>query len=456
MVTINGLRAVGLFVCLVAASTVHAQPGPLPTDSAPADAAPVDAGPAPSVDIAPAPSADAPAVLASSAPPGLVPPAPEPPPKDTPIKLTAAAGKGITFKAGDAFSLNLRARAQLRYQLHAPLPDTDGERIVDETVQVGTLRLWIGGHTLTPKLLYMIQLALAERDYRDGVISPVFDAFLDYKAHRDLSIKVGQYFVPFDRLRTVREFALQLADRPRPVAELTLDRDVGVTVYSDGFLGTPLAYRFGVFGGNGINRATATAEVGPLVVGRLELRPFGPIDDDSEGDLERRKKPGLALGAGAAANFNTDRTRSTTGGRFAETTSYYHLAADAVFKWQGFALQLEYLWRGASKLMFATETNGMVVTEYARPAQGWVAQASYTFDPPIELVGRASRMFAPSTSDPRLVDEIERLGQEYAAGANYYINGHQLKLQADWIGRSGTNGTHRFEHLVHVQIDATF
>jgi hypothetical protein len=408
VVSCEGVRAACLFVCLASASAARAQPGLVPAS------------------------------------------------EDKKLELTAAAGKGITFKAGDAFSLNLRARVQLRYQLHAPLADADGERILDETAQLGTLRMWFGGHTLTPKLLYMIQLGLAERDYRDGVISPVYDAFLDYKAHRDLNVKVGQYFVPFDRLRTVRELALQLADRPRPVGELALDRDVGVTLYSDRLLGSPLAYRLGMFGGNGINRATATAEVGPLVVGRLELRPLGPIDDDSEGDLERRAKPGLALGVAGAVNFNTDRTRSTTGGRFAETTSYYHLAADAVFKWQGVALQLEYLWRGASKHQLATEVDGVVLTEYARRGSGWIAQASYTFDPPFELVGRASRMFAPSGSDPKLVDEIERLGQEYAAGANYYLTGHQLKLQADWIGRSGTNGTHQFEHLVHVQIDATF
>ena len=53
----------------------------------------------------------------------------------------------------------------------------------------------------------------------------IYDAFLDWKAHRDISVKAGQFFVPFDRLRTVREFALQMGDRPRPVAELTLDRD---------------------------------------------------------------------------------------------------------------------------------------------------------------------------------------------------------------------------------------
>jgi hypothetical protein len=382
---------------------------------------------------------------------------PKPARPRTAVEITAAPGKGFTVAAGDAFSFNLRLRAQLRYQLHVPPADVADDRKPDEVVQVGTVRAWLSGTTLSPRLTYMIQLALADRDYRDGAISPIFDAFVDYKAHRDLAIRVGQFFVPFDRLRTVREFALQLADRPRPVNELTLDRDVGIVAYSERVFDSPLAYRVGLWGGNGTNRS-APSEVGPMATARLELRPLGPIDDDSEGDLERRARPGLALGAGYAINVNTDRTRSTTGPTFAggKTTTFHHAALDAVFKWRGLAVQLEYLWRGASRTHLETIVDGLVVTEHARQASGWVVQASYTFDPPFELVGRISRMSTPAETDPKLAAEVDRLGQEYAVGANYYLNGHQFKVQADWIVRTGTAGHRDRDHLVHVQLDATF
>lgn len=372
-----------------------------------------------------------------------------------PIEITAKAGKGITFKTASV-SLNLRARAQIRAAVHASQPD-DGDRTFDESTQIGGLRVWLSGHTLTPKLLYNIQLGFAERDYRDGTISPVLDAFLEYKAHRDLNVKVGQFFVPFDRLRTVREFALQMTDRPRPINELTLDRDVGVLLYSDTFLGdhSIVAWRAGVFGGNGPNKNT-TSEIGCMPVARLELRPLGKIDDDVEGDQERRAKPGLALGVGAAANFHTNRVRSTNGGTFQTgTTSYRHLAADAVFKWLGVAVQLEYLWRGATKKQFSGEVEGATVTDFARQGSGWVAQASYTFDPPVELVGRLSRLYAPGETDPKYTTEVANLGKEYALGANYYFSGHQLKLQADWIGRTG-RARPTFDHAFHLQLDATF
>lgn len=376
------------------------------------------------------------------------------------VEISGKPGDGLTVRVSDAFSLNVRSRIQLRYQLDVPAPDDLGVRSTRQLVNIGTARLWFSGHVFRPQLTYMIQLAVAGRDYRDGAVSPLYDAFLDWKAHRDISIKAGQYFVPFDRLRTVREFALQLGDRPRPVAELTLDRDVGVTLYSDKFLHdrSPVAWRLGAFGGGGTNLSLGK-DPGALLVGRVELRPLGPIDDDSEGDLERRKKPALALGGAFAANFNTNRLRSTTGTTFTGgTTHYYHVAADLVFKVRGLALQGEYLRKQASvNAIRSTDEDGMPLVEHTRSGQGWVAQASYLFDPPIELVGRMSRLYALGRTDPAFVSELDARGQEVGAGLNYYFNGHKMKLQADWIAlMPGDFDFGRAAHVAHLQLDVTF
>ena len=146
--------------------------------------------------------------------------------------ISGKPGQGVTLYVSDAFSLNLRSRLQLRYQFNVSAPDEMDERDTQQLVNIGTARLWISGNILNPDLTYMIQLALAGRDYRDGATSPIYDGYLQWEAHRDFNLRVGQYFVPFDRLRTVREWALQMADRPRPVLEFTLDRDVGITAYS--------------------------------------------------------------------------------------------------------------------------------------------------------------------------------------------------------------------------------
>ncbi|UQA56580.1 OprO/OprP family phosphate-selective porin [Polyangium aurulentum] len=364
------------------------------------------------------------------------------------------------MSVGEVFSLNVRSRIQLRYQLNLSPEDDAGERDVQQTVNIGTARLFFSGHAYRPQLTYLIQIAVAGRDFRDGATSPLFDAYVDWRIHRDFNVRAGQFFVPFDRMRTVREFAIQLADRPVPVGELTLDRDVGITLYSDKFLGdaSPFAWRASVFGGGGTN-LTLGKEPGALVVGRLELRPLGAIDDDSEGDLERRRRPGIALGGAFAANVNTNRLRSTTGATFAGgTTDYLHAAADLVFKWRGFAFAAEYLWKRASKdEIRSTDEEGAPRTESTRSAQGSVFQASYAFDPPFEIVGRFSRLYAFRGTDPKLVSEARGRGQELGVGLNYYFNKHRLKLQADWIARMPYGlDFDAASHVAHVQLDATF
>jgi hypothetical protein len=436
--------------------------GPAPDDPSPT-AEPEQEAP-PAADVAPVP---APAEPTAAAPPAAAlltpePATPEPADakKDPEIKFKGKPGDGLTVEVGDRFSLNVKSRIQVRYQYHLSPENAAGERTEDQVVNIGTARLWFSGKVLLPELTYMIQLAVADRDYRDGAKSPIYDAYLDWAAHRDLNLRVGQYFVPFDRLRTVREWALQMADRPRPVAELTLDRDVGVMVYSDHFLAdeSPVAVRAGVFGGGGTNLSLGR-EPGALFVGRLELRPLGDIDDDKEGDLERRPKPGVAIGGAFAANVNTNRQRSTTGITYVGgTADYLHAAADLVFKWRGVALQAEYLWKQAGEdEILSTAADGSTLTEYTRSGQGWVLQASYTFDPPFELVGRLSGMYAFDDTDPAYVSEANSRGQEVAGGVNYYFNGHKMKLQADYIARM----PHDFDfsvadHVAHLQLDVTF
>lgn len=433
-------------------------------------------GSAPSAVLA-QPASDQPVATEPEPPPSDPPPPttpaataePTPPPPPSPVEppavkeakpvpdLSGAPGKGLTAKFGDAFSVVLRSRIQPRFQLHVPSEDSNGNRPRDQFLGIGTARVWISGNAYRPELTYMLQLALGARDYRDGTVSPIFDALIDYKAHRDASLRIGQFFVPFDRLRTVREFALQLVDRPRVIGELTLDRDTGVIVYSDALGGdkSPFAYRIGAFGGGGPNAVNAK-RVGGLFLGRLEWRPLGPIDDDSEGDLKRRDKPALALGIGGAANRNTNRLRSTTGTTTKGKADYWHAAIDATFKWRGFASQFEWLLKRAA-YEITYESSVPAEVEYARSGTGWVVQASYVFPKPFEVVGRFSRMHAREGTDPKLIAEVRSLGQEIAGGVNYYLNGHILKLQADWIMRSPRDfNFETTDHLFHMQLDATF
>ena len=383
----------------------------------------------------------------------------------SPGALSGAPGRGLTIRVDDRFSLNIRSRILARHVVNTPAPEVSADGSLDDRdwrqqTTIGTARLWFFGNVFRPEITWMIQLAVAGRDYRDGTTSPIFDAYMDWAFHRDFRMRVGQFFVPFDRLRTVREWALQLAERPRPVQELTLDRDVGIMLYSDTFLGddSPIAWRLGVFGGGGAN-TTGFMDPGGLLVGRLEYRPLGPIDDDQEGDLLRRERPALALGAGYAVNINTDRVRSTTGARFQlGSATFHHIALDATFKWRGFALQLAHLWKLATEdEIEGTAADGSRIFEATRSGRGWVAQASYVFERPVELVGRASQLAPVGATDPLFIDELDRLGRELAFGVNYYVNGHRMKIQADWIARlPDTYDLRQGDHSAYLQLDVTF
>ena len=377
-----------------------------------------------------------------------------------PAEVTAVPGRGFTVQTADGrFALGIRGRIQLRETVLATAPDDAGDRKVTTATQVATARVYFTGHTLSEDIKYTLQLAIAPNDYRDGTISPIFDAFVDLTHNPNASLRIGQAFVPFDRARTNREFALQLATRPRPVNELTLDRDVGVYLYSNelGGEGSPVAYRVGVFGGGGGNQLTGK-EPGGLGVARVELHPFGYMQDaDSEGDLEIRDEPGLAIGAGAAYNLNTNRARSTTSTTFTGgTTDFLHLAGDAVFKWHGAAVMAEVLYRDASAdTIESVADDGTAVTEATRSGVGWLVQPSLMLTKKAEIAARYSHQQALDGTDPAYISELDSKEHEVAAGLNWYENGHRLKVQTTWVALFGPSFADA-EHAGYLLLDMSF
>ncbi|WP_224241260.1 porin [Hyalangium gracile] len=373
-------------------------------------------------------------------------------PANPPPTVTAEPGKGIVVKTADGkYSFGVRARIQLR-ETYVHFGDSDTSEI-----NVRTLRLSVAGNILSPDIRYTIQLAFGGNDFDTGSSSPIFDAYVDYTRFRDLNIRVGQFFVPFDRARTIREFALQFADRQIAVRELNLDRDVGVMLSSTNLFGLNelLGYNFFLGGGDGRNRFAAYA-AGPLTSLRLTLRPFGTFDEDQEGDLSRADKPRLALGVAGAYNYRTSRSQSTIGTAFtAGTVNYTHLAADLVFKYRGFSLLAEGLWRKASQDVLEKETNGTVTREPTRSGHGYFVQAGYLLNSQLEVTARWDKLFSRGATDPQLVQLVQTQGKQLGSGLNLYLNGHAFKVQADYFYIFGsTDGDPR--HQARLQLDATF
>ncbi|WP_223754697.1 porin [Myxococcus sp. RHSTA-1-4] len=354
-----------------------------------------------------------------------------------------------------SYSANLRARAQMRETVTGQDVEGAPRRWTQEQA-VRTVRLVLQGHVLDPDLKYALQLGFGVTDVDASSPVPLFDAWIEYTARRDLNVRVGQFFVPFDRARTIRESSLQLVDRPIIIGELALDRDVGVMLSSADLFGKGgrLSYNLGLFGGEGRNRVGSTTP-GLLYVARFAVRPFGAFDDDSEGDLQRLPKPRLMVGVAGAYNQKTNRQRSLTGSTLTfGTFDYVHAAADTVFKYRGLSVLAEVLYRNASRPFLEGVVNGQPAREWSRSGWGYLLQAGYMLTSRLEAAGRVDMEWARSGSDPALAAQVAQQGREVGVGLNAYLNGHAFKVQGDYAYQFGTAGLDR--HLVRLQLDASF
>ncbi|MBL8952574.1 MAG: porin [Myxococcaceae bacterium] len=361
-------------------------------------------------------------------------------------------GRGITVRTLDgSYAATVRARTQIRNGYVHDAGDTN-------ELNVSRLRFFFQGNALAPDLKYLVQLAFGAADFEAGNASPVYDAFVELTRWRDLNLRVGQFFVPFDRARTIRESGLQFVDRQIAVRELTLDRDVGLMVSSQDLFGLDgrLSYAFFVGAGDGKNRLGAQM-AGPLWVLRLALRPMGRFDDDLEGDVTRDPKPRLALGVAGAWNIHTTRAQSTFGNTYTlGTADYVHGAVDVVFKWAGFSLLVEGVVRQAlTGTLTGTSPTGQTLYEYTRSGWGYFVQAGYLVSQYVELTARWDQLYALPGTDPTLVTLAATQGRQLGGGMNVYVVGHILKLQADYFYIWGhAPGASR--HSARVALDASF
>jgi hypothetical protein len=110
------------------------------------------------------------------------------------VSVSAAPGKGVTFQSeGDRFALTLRPRIQIRETITEAASTTTSE------INVRSVRLWLLGHVLSPDVKFATQLAFGGGEFDKEQPSPVFDAYVEHVGMRDANVRVGQFFVPFDR-----------------------------------------------------------------------------------------------------------------------------------------------------------------------------------------------------------------------------------------------------------------
>ncbi len=369
--------------------------------------------------------------------------------------VAAAWGRGLTFHSDDdRFSLQIRGRLQAQAIVESGVSASDAASV---DFLIRRARLVFRGHLLDASVEYYFQLGLAPRDMEPDLLIPVRDAQLAWTGLRDMNVRVGVMKVPFSRERVISSSSLQLVDRSIVNAELALDRDNGVQLYSNDLfgLGGYLGYQVGIFGGDG--RLRVNNDLGLLYVARVQLQPFGRFDDSYiESDLTREERLRLSIGGGFAYNEDTNRRRRTTTDFYQLARfSYFHAEADLILKYAGFSLQSEFLWRQVDGAATTTnlDTEMMEVTETSGSALGWFVQAGYLFDfAPVEIAARVADIY------PQGPASAVRASREVTVGLSWYPMGHDLKLQLDgsYLSTAGERMgvatlTERFQARLQVQ-----
>jgi phosphate-selective porin len=321
--------------------------------------------------------------------------------------------KGAYIKTtDDRYSLKLNVRTQGLFKYEAP----EGEKDT-ATFSVKRARLLAGGNVFYPWMQYNTEITL------EGGSVALRDAYIEAAYFDWAKPRIGQYKVPFDREFLTSAFNLELIDRSIVSSAFSLQRDIGVQL-SGQFLQNQLEYGVGMFNGSGANQNNQDNNF--MYVGRVVWTPFGSYPY-SQGALDTPATPKLAVGlAGAYLPGLEPGERKTLAGPSGNTdilpvqSDVYELTADLAFKYLNLSFEGSWDFRNIDP---------EEPTPYGSTnAQGFYLQPGYFVIPKkLEL---AARFAWVNPDNPNQKDDDEQW--EYTGGLSYYINGHDLKLQANY------------------------
>lgn len=340
--------------------------------------------------------------------------------------LSFKNGIGITTP-DSLFSVNFRFRVQSRVGY---ISESDKDLTPEEfDFRVRRIRMRIGGFIYRPQLTYNIQLSFSRADMDwdvSGVPNVLRDAMITYTLPQGLAFSIGQGKLPGNRQRVISSGEQQFADRSIVNNALTLDRDFGLFVsYSGHIKSFHFAIKTALSSGEGRN--ILKTDKGLAYTARLELLPLGKFTDGGdyfEGDLAHETKPKLSIAGVAHYNHLAQRTGGQLGYYLYDQRNMFSAIADMVFKYRGFALSSEFLYRQAKNPKTFNEDSSSL--RYVYTGMGVNSQASYCFKKMFEIAVRHS-LLIPSIN----IQDKEKMKSEYAICFSQYFMRHKLKIQTD-------------------------
>jgi hypothetical protein len=118
-------------------------------------------------------------------------------------------------------------------------------------------------------------------------------------------------------------------------------------------------------------------------------------------------------------------------------------------------LLAEVVARKSARATLTGEVDGEPVQEWSRSGWGYFVQGGFLVHPLVEIAARWDSLHAFPGTDPALVKLVGEQGNQVGAGLNLYLNGHALKLQADYARFFG-DASPKARDVIRAQLDATF
>jgi len=384
---------------------------------------------------------------------------------DDPKGVTFGYDRGLYAQAGDRFRLKIGIRLQARFtdsRFNAAYntvgdaknyPGVSAAGVISATKHAEDLaffsmhsaRLVFEGFAFSPNSQYFVQF---RNDTNSSTRQPgatrsttqLYDAYLTLTQIPWANLRVGQYRTHFGRQEFTPEMQLQFVDRGFVSGAFVpsgLDRrDQGITMFSDQAT-YPINYAVGVFNGVGINLnrlglSTPGNANELMYVGRITADVLGK-PGYAEGDLVASPTPHLAVGVsygyngglqtnttGAGSNNQISTALASRGNGRLLNQGIVDIGTgglDAIVKYKGFSLQAEGFVRNID-----THDHSRRIGN----ATGYYAQGGYFVLPgQLEVVGRWSAM----DPDTRAAQDLLTSG---VGGLNWYVNGHEHKMQLDY------------------------
>lgn len=333
-------------------------------------------------------------------------------------------GQGVTATSVDGLSrLHLGGYGQLLYRY------TKSDDPVKENVSDFNSR----------RFKFGVDGTLLSRDFSYKFVGDVAngfkteDLFVTYKISAPLSVQAGQFVPPQSRQELTSSGRQLFPERSLANETFNLGRDQGFQI-AGSLAGNLVGYSVGLFNGNGPN--ISHPDSNHLVAGRIDINPLGPYKLDEAG------WPSDKLLLNIGASFSRERVSAIdVGVKFDKDNDVLDVAldldklTDATFataygqdlSWQLWTANTHASWQGATLAgeYYHLAADPQLGADW--DADGYYLQGSYQLLP--KTVELAARYSAIKSTDGGAVVRFDKA--EKQLGVNYYVAGHNLKLQAD-------------------------